>query len=262
MTGAIDTHAHVQFPQFDEDRGPMLEECWRAGIEAMIVVGTDIPSSHAAVELATTDPRLFATAGVHPHDASDYDGQAEEALRTLAHERAIVALGEMGLDFYRNLSPRAAQEEALGRQLALAAEFELPVVIHTREAVAEATILLREWTAGLPEAFTRPYGVMHCYSGTVEQAHELVGLGFLVSIPATITYPRNDVLRHVAAAVPAESLVLETDSPYLPPQSRRGQRNDPRHTLDAAATVAEVRGQPQDEIVRITTSNARRLLRL
>ncbi|MEX2239000.1 MAG: TatD family hydrolase [Dehalococcoidia bacterium] len=260
--GAFDTHAHIQFEQFDADRDEVLERCWDAGMAGMLVVGTDIPSSLAAIELAERDERLWATAGVHPHDASDYSEEAEDNLRAMAESGKIVALGEVGLDFYRNLSTRDAQENAFRRQLALAAEYDLPVVIHTREAIDEATEILTRWVETLPAFRSRPPGVMHCFSGDLAQAERLVALGFLISIPATITYPKNDEQRRVAAALPLHSLVVETDSPHLPPQHLRGKRNEPREVLAAIAEVARVRGQAQDEIVTATTRNARRLLGL
>ena len=261
VAGAIDTHTHIQFKQFDADRDDVLRGCWDAGLEALVVVGTDADSSLKALAVAEGDDRLFATAGFHPHDASSFDAEAEALIDQLAADGRVVAIGEIGLDFYRNLSPREAQERAFTNQLAIAARHDLPVVVHTRDSIDRAYEILSEW-AREPSADGRPRGVMHCFSGSVAQAEAFAGLGFLISIPATITYPNSQRLRDVAAALPLNVLVLETDSPYLPPQSRRGQRNDPSQVLSAAAEVAKVRGQSQDEIVTATTNNARRLFRI
>ena len=258
--GAIDTHTHIQFEQFDDDRQDVLAACWAAGLDALIVVGTDIESSRRAVELSASDDRLHPTAGVHPHDASTYDAESDAMLRNLAQSGDIVAIGEIGLDFYRNLSPREAQLSAFRRQLTLAAEYDLPVVVHTRESIDETAKILANWASERPQI--HPVGVMHCFSGTLAEARRFVDLGFLISTPATVTYPKNDEQRMVARELPLDSLVAETDSPYLPPQQLRGKRNDPTHVLDAIAVVAQVRGQPQDEIVKATSDNARRLFRL
>jgi TatD DNase family protein len=193
------------------------------------------------------------TRTTHPH-------QIEAELRGLAHSGALVAVGEIGLDFYRLLSPRNAQLDAFQRQLSLAAELALPVVVHTRDALDEAYDMLSHWAA--EQAQSSPHGVMHCFSGTLEEGHSFADLGFLISIPATVTYPKNDEQRRVARELPLEVLVVETDSPYLPPQHLRGKRNDLTHVLDAIAVVAQVRGQPQDEIVKAMSDNARRLFRL
>lgn len=260
VNGAFDTHTHLQFEQFDEDRGSLIEACWASGLEGMLVVGTDVEASLAAVKLASSDPRFYATAGIHPHDASAYDETAEGALRSLAEGGDIVALGEMGLDYYRMHSTREAQEHAFDRQLALATDYRLPVVVHTRQAIEEAFLILQEWAKHLPG--DQPRGVMHCFSGSLEQARRFAEMGFLISMPATITYPRNDEQRKVAANLPLTALVVETDSPYLPPQGQRGKRNDPRNLRAAIVEVARVRGQPEDEIVKATTENARRMLRV
>ena len=258
--GAIDTHSHIQFEQFDSDRDAVLDACWRACLQALLVVGTDIETSQRAIELCARDPRLHPTAGVHPHDASSLDETAEAELRRLAESSGVVAIGEIGLDFCRMLSPREVQLDAFRRQLAIADEFDLPVVVHTRESIDEAHEMLRSWAR--PRGDSHPIGVMHCFSGTLEQAREFDGLGFLISIPATVTYPQNEELRRVARGLSLDALVVETDSPYLPPQRLRGRRNDPTNVLEAIRVVAEVRGQPQDEIVRATSENARRLFRL
>jgi TatD DNase family protein len=186
--GAIDTHTHVQFEQFDHDREKVLGDCWEAGLEGLVVVGTDVESSRSAIELCRMDARLHPTAGVHPHDASTFNLATEADLRMLANSHEILAIGEIGLDFYRNLSLREAQLEAFDSQLALATEVDLPVVIHTRQSIDEAYAILEKWAA---DRRTSPLGVMHCFSGTLEQARAFVDLGFLVSIPATITYPKK-----------------------------------------------------------------------
>jgi TatD DNase family protein len=258
---AFDTHTHLQFEQFDGDRERVIRECLDAGVSEMAIVGTDMASTLEAIRLCAERSQLQPTGGVHPHDASRYDRKTEENLSELAATRQIVAIGEIGLDFYRNVSPPEVQEAVFQRQLALAARHDLPIVVHTRAAFDQAYELLERWSDGLPTG-SEPCGVMHCFSGGVDQALAFVQLGFMISLPATITYPKNDEQRAVAAAVPLNWLVVETDSPYLPPQDKHGHRNEPSAVLDVIAEVARVRGEPFAKVEEATSSNARRLFRV
>jgi TatD DNase family protein len=259
----VDTHAHPQSQAFDADRAAVLARARASGVTTIIVVGTDPVSNRAALALAHTEPGLWATVGIHPHDAKDATPSDWEELEHLAADSLVVALGEMGLDFYRNLSPPETQRTAFQRQLDLCARLDLPAVIHSRDAEDATWEMVAPWARARRRAGARePLGVMHCYAYGPGRALEYVALGFLISIPGTVTYPNNHRLHAVARAVPEEALVLETDSPYLTPQSRRGRRNEPAYLVETLHKVAELRGVPATALADATTANARRLFRL
>jgi TatD DNase family protein len=261
MTSLFDSHCHLQMPAFGADLPDVLERARQDGWEGSVVVGMDVPSSRQAVDLATRYEGLYATVGMHPHDASCLDAEALAALRALAREPRVVAVGEMGLDFYRNLSAPALQRKAFREQLALAAELNLPVVIHSRQAQEETLAILRDWASGQPEA-RRPLGVLHCFAGDPAVAQGYVGLGFMISFAGNVTYPNARRLQAAAAATPTESMLVETDCPFLTPQSRRGRRCEPAHLRETVEFVANLRGSSADEVASATTANARRLYRL
>ncbi len=260
MNALFDTHAHLQDPAFADGIEDVLQRATEAGVRAIALCGYDMASNHAGLELAANFPIFAPTVGIHPHDAKDVTPAMFAGLESLAALPQVVAVGELGLDFYRDHSPRDVQRRVLDDQLALAARLGKPVLVHSRAAedaihdhlstYARSALALR--SAG------RPLGVMHCFGGTLEQAERYVGLGFLISFAATITYPRNDEARRMAAALPLDAIVLETDSPYLPPQELRGQRNEPAHVLTVAGAVATARGLPVDVIADATTRNASR----
>jgi TatD DNase family protein len=257
----FDSHTHLQFPEFDEVREAVLARARQAGVEAMLVVGTDVASSEKALALADSDSSLCAAVGCHPHVARHFDAGALDRLRELASHPRAVAIGEIGLDFYRNLSPRDAQFEALRQQLALAADVGLPVVVHSRDADEETYPVLAESARALGRLRgERPVGVMHYYSGGLELARRYVELGFLISIHTSVTYSNAEERRAVAAALPLDSLVVETDCPYGAPQSRRGQRGEPADVAEAVAKIAELRGVSAEEIATRTSDNAWRLV--
>ena len=250
----IDTHAHIQMPEFDADRDETLARAKDAGIEVMITVGYHLEASRKAVETAQRYPQIYASVGVHPHDAKHYDDMAEETLRSLSKSPKVVAIGEAGLDFYRDRSPRAAQAEAFRRQIRLARELGLPLIVHDRDAHQETMRLLKE---GQAEAV-----VLHCFSGDLALAEEAWARGYYTSIAGPVTYPKNELLREVARKARLDRLVLETDCPYLPPQAVRGQRNEPAHLAQTAHEVARLLGMSLDELGRLTTENASRLFHL
>ncbi|MGD9933500.1 MAG: TatD family hydrolase [Dehalococcoidia bacterium] len=255
----FDTHCHLQDPAFD-DVDAVIERAAQAGVIGMAVCGYDMPSSRRATELASIHSGVLATVGIHPHDAeSTTDAQLDE-LRILAKNEHVVGVGELGLDFYRDLSPRARQVEVLEAQLALALEMALPICVHSRGAEDAIGDQLRRYAEASPlRSKARHPGVMHCFGGTLEQARGFVDLGFLVSVACTVTYPKSDEGRRIARELPIESLVVETDSPYLPPQERRGKRNEPGLVGAAVTAIAAVRGMDTDEVARRTTENALRL---
>lgn len=260
MIRLVDTHAHLHDRAFDADREAVIARARAAGVTAMITVGTDVAESTAAVALARRQADLFATVGLHPHDARTWEAATERALRTLAEEPCVVAIGEIGLDYFRNLSPPADQERAFRAQLDLANALRLPVVIHSRHADQETYRVLAAWAPGA--ACGLPLGVLHCFAGRVDLARRYADLGFCISIAGPVTYPQNDALRTVATQAPADHLVLETDCPYLTPQIHRGQRNEPVFLLETAQCVASLRGLAPAELAATCAANARRLFRL
>ena len=260
MTPLFDTHAHLHDPGLADGLEAILERARGDGVERIVTIGTDRPTSRAAVALAEAYAGVWATIGMHPHDAKDWDGAAEDEFRRLAEAETVVAVGEIGLDFYRNLSPHEDQYRAFEEQLELADELGLPVVIHSRDAHEETYAALSEWAAARPRDW--PFGVIHCFSGDAKLALRYWELGFLISFAGPVTYPKNDALRQAAAALPLEAVVLETDCPYLTPQPRRGKRNEPSYVRYTAECVAEARGEGLETVAEASVANGIRLFRL
>jgi TatD DNase family protein len=252
----VDTHAHLQFPEFAEDREAALARARAAGVGVILTVGADVPSSRAAVAFAAAHADVYAAVGIHPHDAATADAEALAAVAALARAPEVVAVGEIGLDYYRNLAPRAAQTRALRAQLGLARQLGKPVLLHCREAHADLLAVLEE--AGVAEMG----GIMHCFSGDQAVAERCLALGLLLSIAGPVTYPSARRMAEVVRALPLDRLVLETDCPYLPPQPWRGQRNEPAYLPVTAARVAELLGVAVATVAEATTRNAGRLLRI
>jgi len=247
----IDTHSHIQMTEFDADREETLARAKSAGIQLMVTVGYHLEASQRAVEAAQRYSQVYAGVGIHPHDARHYDEKTEQALRELAGSPKVVAIGEAGLDFFRDRSPRPAQIEAFRRQIHLAKERGLPLIVHDREAHQETMQILKEEQA---EAV-----VLHCFSGDLAMADEAWARGYYTSFAGPVTYPKNEGLREVVRNARPDRFVLETDCPYLPPQAFRGQRNEPAHLLSTAHEVAILLGMSLDALGRLTSENARRL---
>ena len=245
----IDSHAHIYYHDFVADFDDMLKRAEDAGVSAILVVGTDIESSREAVQLADKYPQLYAAVGIHPHDAARVSDACYEVIRALAVSSSkVVAIGEIGLDFYRDRSPRDVQEQVFRRFLRMADELNKPVIIHDRDAHDRVMTILRE------ESVRK--GVLHCFSGDAAMASEASALGFHISIPGTITYPGNQNLRDVVAAVSIDRMLVETDCPYLTPVPHRGKRNEPSYVRLAAEKLAEVKGLTLEDVARITTKNS------
>ncbi len=246
----FDTHAHLQGSEFAADRDAALARAREAGVARLLVVGADVESSRQAVALAGAHADVYAGVGIHPHDAAQADEGALAGIAALARAEKVVAVGEIGLDYYRNLSSREAQARALRAQLALAREVGKPVLLHCREAHADLLAVLA--ADGLPAGG----GIMHCFSGDLGVARRCLDLGLLVSIAGPVTYPNARRLREVVQALPLAWLVLETDCPYLPPQPWRGKRNEPAYLVATAARVATLAGVPVDVVAAETTRSA------
>ena len=260
MSELFDTHTHLHDPALAGEIEAVLERARKAGVQRCITIGTDLPTSRAAAALAEAHDGVYAAVGVHPHDAKDWSPAAAAELRRLAASDHVVAIGEIGLDFYRNLSPRAEQLQAFREQLALADELDLPVVVHSRDAQDATWELLAPWGAACRRG--APVGVLHCFSGGDTLALAYAEMGFLISFAGPVTYPKNDELRGAAKALRGDAIVLETDCPYLAPQGRRGRRNEPAYVRETAELVAELRGVEFDRFAAQTTANAARLFRL
>jgi TatD DNase family protein len=252
----FDTHAHLHFPDFADDLDDVMTRARAAGVGGILTVGTDAATSRAAIEIAEREPDVWATVGVHPHDAEGADAAVLAEIERLAAATRVVAVGEIGLDFFRDLSPRPAQERALRAQLEIARRVARPVVLHCRDAHEEMLAILAEHRVG------EMGGVMHCFSGDVPIARRCLDLGLVLSLAGPVTYPKARALPEVARFVPGDRLVVETDCPYLPPQPFRGRRNEPAHVAITAARVAELRGEAIDTLAARLTATARRLFRL
>jgi TatD DNase family protein len=253
----FDTHAHLHFPEFAPDLDAVLARARAAGVEAMVTIGTDRETSAAAVRLAEGLTGVYASVGIHPHDAADAIDADFAAMEALARSSPkVVALGEMGLDFFRNLSPPDVQERVFRRQLALARRLGKPVVVHCRDAHAETLAILAD------EQIGQTGGVMHCFSGDVDVAKRCLDLGLLISLAGPVTYKNARALPDVARFVPVDRLVVETDCPFLPPQPHRGRRNEPAYVALTAARVAELREADPELLAAAMSDNAARLFRV
>ena len=246
----IDTHAHLEMHAFDEDRDEVVRRAGEAGIDAIVTVGTNLRDCRRAVAIAGRYDSVYAAIGIHPHDVNRIDGETYQLVRKLAGRPKVVAYGEIGLDFFRNRSPRSDQVRRFGEQLELAAELDLPVIIHDRDAHAETLKMLTGWKGGKG-------GIVHCFSGDAAMAGKCLDLGFYISVPGPVTYPKSERLLDVVRQVPLDRLLLETDAPYLSPQPFRGKRNEPAYVVYTARKVAETKGLPLEDVAAATSRNAR-----
>ncbi|HHW06077.1 MAG TPA: TatD family hydrolase [Clostridia bacterium] len=253
MTAFIDTHVHLMDDRFSEDVAQVIENAKQAGLIAMINVGYDLESSRQAVAMAQEEPSLYAVVGIHPHDAKLCTPEALRELEQLAQEPKVVAIGETGLDYYRNLSPKEVQQEAFRAQLRLAQKLKKPIVVHDRDAHGDTMQILKE------EQVSAIGGVLHCYSGSWEMAREAMKMGLFISLAGPVTFHNARRLQDIAKLVPLDYLLIETDCPYLAPEPYRGKRNEPAYVVKVAEMIAAVKRKPLEEIARVTTANAKRL---
>lgn len=252
----VDSHCHIDMPQFDADRDEVVARAREAGLVEMLVVGgVDEVAGHRGALAVAESFNLPATAGLHPHEARIGSEAVYGELRGLAREGRIVAVGEVGLDFHYDHSPREAQREAFRRQVRLAREAGLPIVVHTREADAETVEILE--TEGAAETG----GVIHCFTGGLELARRALELGFLISFSGVVAFPRAEEIQQVAREVPDDRLLLETDAPYLAPPPHRGKRNEPAFVVEVARKVAALRGTTPEAVGTLARRNYARLFR-
>ena len=251
----IDSHCHLDFKEFRGRLDAVISEALKAGVHTIINVGADLETSRNSVDLALRNDCIFATVGVHPHDARTYDEATECALLQLMGSKKVVAIGEIGLDYYRDLSPRQVQIKVFRRQLQIAVERKMPVVVHTREAFRDTYDIVKEFAPRLPG------GIFHCFPGTIEEAAEVFEIGFVISVGGVITFP-NSKMAEVAKEVPLDKVLLETDSPYLAPVPFRGKTNQPANVRIVCERMASLRGISALEIETATDRNCRRVYRL
>jgi TatD DNase family protein len=255
MERLVDTHCHIAMDDFTPDLEEVLERARIAGVERMLVVGSDERGGEEALDLVRRYPGagLYAAAGIHPHDSAAVNGRIPDATRERARERCVVAVGETGLDYFYDHSPRDVQRDLFALHIALSREIGKPLVVHVRDAYQDALDILRA------EKASDVGGVIHCFSGEREHAAAALEMGFFISFAGPLTYPKNSSLRDTAALVPQDMVLCETDSPYLSPQPRRGKRNEPANVRHVYETLAAVRKTPLDVLAEAVRMNAERL---
>ena len=252
-----DTHCHLDFRNYDHDRRAVLERAWDSGLERILVPGIDLQTSQAALELADQHPNIFAAVGVHPNSAMLWDDSNLPFLEEMATHPKVVAIGEIGLDYYRDHSPHALQKQILSQQLELAERCKLPVVIHTRNASSEDRTCIADTLEILAEYSNR--GVLHSFSGNLIEATQTLDQGFFLGITGPITFKNAHEIRSVVSELPLDSFLIETDGPFLTPHPYRGKRNEPANVRFVAEKISEVVNQPLDVVAKMTTKNAQRL---
>jgi TatD DNase family protein len=243
----IDSHAHLEMKEFDNDREKVIERAKQAGVDFIISVGTNLNLSRKAASLADQYKNIYAAVGIHPHDVNKINNKTYDDLRELAGRKKVIAYGEIGLDYFRNLSPQELQLEKFGEQLLLAKELNLPVIIHSRQAHEQSLKMIK--ASGIRR------GVFHCFSGDYELARRCLDWGFYLSVPGVVTFNKSKTMQDVVRRVPLSSLLLETDCPFLTPDPYRGTRNEPAYIVHTAKKVAEIKGISWEEVAAFTAQN-------
>lgn len=255
MKQMIDSHAHLDEERFDEDRDELIKSLKENAISYVINPSSDMETSRRVVELSNKYDNIFAAVGIHPHDAEGFKEEDLDELRELSKDERVVAIGEIGLDYYYDNSPREIQKEVFRKQLQLSHELDLPVIIHTRDAMGDTYDILKEFEG-------RVRGVMHCYTGSIEMAEKFMKLGFYISIAGPVTFKNAVNVREMAKQIPLERLLIETDSPYLAPVPNRGKRNDPTNVRYVADMLANLKEIQIDKIIEHSRENTVKLFSL
>lgn len=261
----IDSHAHLNDEAFRDDYQQVTEEMEAQNIGAVIVPGFDLPSSERAVELASQKPNIWAAVGIHPHDAKGWNLKIAARLEELLRVPKVVALGEIGLDYHYNYSTREEQLAAFEAQLRMAGQYNKPVIIHNREAHQDTLEVLAQYVRrrqSVKNSGDSVWGVMHCFSGSLETAVQCIKFGLMISFAGAITFQNAAKLREVAEKLPLSRILVETDAPYLSPHPFRGRRNEPSRVILIGAKLAEIKGLPVDEVMKTTTANCRELFKI
>jgi TatD DNase family protein len=252
----IDSHAHLEMPEFRRDLTEVIERAKASGVEYIFTVGTEKKDWTRALEIAHLSPSVYAILGVHPHNAKEIDEETYRTLRKLCADEKVRAFGEIGLDFYRNRSPQDVQLRRFREQIQLAEDLSLPIVVHDREAHQETLEILKS------EKAEEYGGIIHCFSGDYEMAKECIEMGFYISVPGTITFKNAEGFQEIIKRLPLESLLIETDAPFLAPVPFRGKRNEPSYVRYTAQKVAEIKKVSLEKVAEVTTENALRVYRL
>ena len=251
-----DTHCHLDMDAYSADLDLVLARAGQAGVGTIVTIGIDAESSKQAVQLAERHAQVYAAVGIHPHAAAHTTDQDFRTIMELASHEKVVGYGEIGLDYAKNFSSKTSQQQVFSRQLHMAKELNLPVIIHDREAHEDILCILKE-QAPYPAG-----GIMHCFSGDISFAEKILELGFFISIPGIVTFKNADSLHEVAASLPLKSMLIETDGPFLTPVPYRGKRNEPAFLLYTAQKIADLAGRSLQEVAAATTANARSIFHL
>ena len=255
----IDTHCHLNFEAYDDDREQVIQRALQAGVTHIINPGVDLPSSRAGLDLSQQYDGVYAAVGIHPNSTADFAPPDLDTIRELAAENKVVAIGEIGLDYYWDKSPKDQQFAAFEAQLELAAELELPVIIHNREASNDVLRVLESWVTDLPVSLKDHLGVLHSFSAPPEIAERALSIGFYLGFTGPLTFKKADELRSIARSMPQDRILVETDGPFLTPVPYRGKRNEPAYIPHIVDRLASLRQRSTDEMSTITTENAFRL---
>lgn len=252
----FDSHTHLDDRKYNDDRDEMLMRARENGISYIINVGYDIASSKRSIALAEKHEFIYAAVGIHPHDAETEGAKGLEEVAILASNPKVVAIGEMGLDYYRDLSPRDIQKDMFRKQIGLALKLKKPIIVHDRDAHGDVMNILKEENA------SQAGGVLHCFSGSLEMARECLEMGFYISIAGPVTFNNARKLQEVAASIPLDRLLIETDAPYLTPEPNRGKRNESAYVVNVARKIAELKNISVEDIAHATTANAKKLFNI
>ncbi len=252
----IDIHAHLEMEDFNKDRNDVIRRAKDSGIGYILNAGSDLEGCRKAVELSASDPIIYASVGIHPHEVKDIENNTYDEIRRLAREIKVVAYGEIGLDYHYDLSPREIQRRCFREQIEIAKELKLPIIVHSREARDDTLNILDEADA------KKVGGIMHCFSGDIDMAKMAISMGFYISIAGPVTFKKADGLRDMVKKIPIENLLTETDSPYLAPEPFRGKRNEPSYLRYTAETIAVLAGLTFEDVGRVTSYNAMKLLKI
>lgn len=260
LAALVDTHCHLNLSAFDANHEEVLDRARLAGVERILIPGVDLQSSQRAIDLAQKYDEVFAAVGVHPHYVGDWSSATADEIASIAQSPKVVAIGEIGLDYYRNLAPPEKQRVAFEEQLEIAATLQYPVVVHNRDATEDILDTLNTWTVNLPPTLSTRAGVLHAFSADMDSAFEAIRLGFYIGIAGPITFPNSVNLCSIASQVPSDRLVIETDSPYMTPEPYRGKKNEPAYLPWIAKKLNDIRNDDYITI-RTTTENAKNLFK-
>ena len=258
----VDTHCHLNFDRFDDDRLQVLQRAVAAGVHRVIMPAIDLKSSREILTLTDDFRGLYAAVGIHPNSTDKLEHCTLQQLEDFAHHEPVIAIGEIGLDYYWDKNPRALQRRSFEAQLQLAAQLELPVIIHNRDASDDVLAVLENWAPTLPDSLRRRPGVLHSFSGSTAHAERALSLGFYLGFTGPITFKKADELRAIAGQVPLDRLLVETDAPFLTPHPYRGKRNEPAYVCYVNQMLAQLHGLTCEDMARRTTANAERLFDL